>query len=75
MAKKDKKKKKVNLKKEKYLKFHKEKPSSMTYAPPQLTEEQMQQVKLNEDRIGYYMRTRVFFPEKFVNERKAKSKR
>lgn len=75
MGKKDKKKKKMNPKKEKYLKFHKEKPSSMTYAPPQLDESQMQQVKLNEERIGFYMRTRVFYPEKFVNERKAKSKR
>ncbi|HIH04902.1 TPA: hypothetical protein HA281_00770 [Candidatus Woesearchaeota archaeon] len=75
MGKKDKKKKKMNPKKEKYLKFHKEKPSNMTYAPPQLDESQMQQVKLNEERIGFYMRTRVFYPEKFVNERKAKSKR
>jgi hypothetical protein len=70
-----KKEKKKNLKKEKYVKFRKEKPASMTYAPPQLTEEQMQQVKLNEERIGYYMRSRVFYPERFVNERKAKSKR
>ena len=74
MGKKDKK-KKANPKKEKYLKFRKEKPSNMTFTAPQLTEDQVQQVKLNEERIGYYMRTRVFFPEKFVNERKAKSKR
>ncbi len=75
MGKKDKDKKKKNPKKEKYLKFRKEKPSNMTFTPSQITEEQQQQVKLNEERIGYYMKTRVFFPEKFVNERKAKSKR
>ncbi len=75
MGKKDKDKKKKNPKKEKYLKFRKEKPSTMTFTAPQLNEDQVQQVKLNEDRIGYYMKTRVFFPEKFVNERKAKSKR
>ena len=75
MGKKDKDKKKKNPKKEKYLKFRKEKPTNMTFNAPQLTDDQVQQVKLNEERIGFYMKTRVFFPEKFVNERKAKSKR
>ncbi|HLD87480.1 MAG TPA: hypothetical protein VJB12_05455 [Candidatus Nanoarchaeia archaeon] len=75
MGKKDKEKKKLTPKQEKYLKFRKDKPTNMTYQAPDLSEDLIQQVKLNEERIGFFMRTRPRYPERFVNERKAKSKR
>ena len=75
MAKKKDKVKKLSPKKEKYLKFRKDRPTTMTYQAPDLSEDQVQQVKVNEERIGFFMRTRPKYPERFVNERKAKSKR
>ena len=67
--------KKISVKKERYLKFRKEKPSSMTVAMPDLTENQVQQRRTDQQRIDnfwhYYRRP----PPRFVNERKAKSKR
>ena len=74
MARKDKP-KRISAKKERYMKFRKEKPSMMTVAPPELTEEQVKERRLDEQRIGEFWRHYRRPPEKFVNERKAKSKR
>ena len=74
MGKKDKK-KKISAKKERYAKFRKEKPSVMTMSPPELTEDQVKERRLDEQRIGEFWRHYRRPPERFVNERKAKSKR
>ena len=74
MGKKDKK-KKISAKKERYAKFRKEKSSVMTMSPPELTEEQVKERRLDEQRIGEFWRHYRRPPERFVNERKAKSKR
>lgn len=72
---KKKKAKRVNPKRERYAKFRKDKPSSMTYSVPDLPEEQIAQRREDEKKVEgfwrYYRRT----PERFVNERKARSKR
>lgn len=74
MGKKDKA-KKISVKKERYLKFRKEKPSSMTVAMPDLSEEQVQQRRTDQQRIDNFWRYYRRPPPRFVNERKAKSKR
>ena len=74
MARKDKP-KKISAKKERYTKFRKEKPSSMNIAVPDLSEEQLRQRKEDEQRINMFWRNYRRPPERFVNERKAKSKR
>lgn len=67
--------KKVSVKKERYFKFRKEKPASLTVAMPDLTEEQVQQRRLDQQRIDNFWRHYRRRPEKFVRERDAKAKR
>ena len=67
--------KKISAKKERYMKFRKEKPAVLTIAPPELTEEQVKERKLDEQRIGEFWRSYRRPPQRFVSERKAKSKR
>ena len=67
--------KKISVKKERYLKFRKEKPSSMTVAMPDLSEDQVQQRRTDQQRIDNFWRYYKRPPPRFVNERKAKSKR
>ncbi|MBI2557952.1 hypothetical protein HYW20_01410 [Candidatus Woesearchaeota archaeon] len=67
--------KKISAKKERYAKFRKEKPSTLTIAPPDLTEDQAKERRLDEQRISDFWRHYRRPPEKFVNERKARSKR
>ncbi len=74
MGKKDKP-KKISAKKERYAKFRKEKPTNLTIAPPDLSEEQVRERKEDEQRINMFWRSYRRPPERFVNERKAKSKR
>ena len=74
MGKKDKP-KKISAKKERYMKFRKEKPSMMTVAPPELTEEQVKERRLDEQKIGEFWRNYRRPPQRFVSERKARSKR
>ena len=74
MARKDKP-KKISAKKERYMKFRKEKPSMMTVAPPELTEEQVKERRLDEQKIGEFWRNYRRPPQRFVSERKARSKR
>ena len=67
--------KKISAKKERYMKFRKEKPSVLTISPPDLTEEQVKERKYDDQRISDFWRHYRRPPEKFVNERKARSKR
>ena len=67
--------KKVSVKKERYSKFRKEKPSSLTVAMPDLSEDQVQERKTDQQRIDSFWRYYRRPPPRFVNERKAKSKR
>lgn len=48
--------KKVNPKKEKYAKFHREKSAVMDMHFPELTDDQSQTKKVNEDKIGNFLR-------------------
>ena len=75
MSRKKDKPKKVSAKKERYAKFRKEKPSSMTFVMPDLSEEQIQQRKLDQQRVDDFWRHYRRPPQRFVSERKAKSKR
>ena len=57
MGKKNKnKKKKVNPKKERYAKFRKDQPSTMTFTLPDLTPEQQKQRQEDEKNIGLFWR-------------------
>ena len=67
--------KKVSIKKERYAKFRKEKPTNMTVAMPDLPEEIVQTRRQDEQRISDFWRHYRRPPEKFVRERDAKSKR
>ena len=67
--------KRVNPKRERYSKFRKEKPTSMTYAMPDLPEEAMQERRQNEQRIGEFWRHYRRPPERYNRERDAKAKR
>ena len=75
MSRKKDKPKKISAKKERYSKFRKEKPSSMTFAMPELSEEQVAERRQDEQRISMFWRSYKRPPQRFVNERKAKSKR
>jgi hypothetical protein len=67
--------KKISAKRERYMKFRKEKPASMTVAMPDLTEEQVQQKRADQQKIDVFWRYNKRSPERYVNERKARSKR
>ena len=51
-----KKKKKVNPKRERYAKFRKEQPSTMTFTLPDLTPEQQKQRQEDDKNIGLFWR-------------------
>ena len=67
--------KKISVKKERYDKFRKEKPSALTFAPPELPEEVVQQRRLEEQKIDNFWRSYRRPPRRFIRERDAKSKR
>ena len=67
--------KKVSAKKERYAKFHKEKPTMLTMDPPDLTEEQIRERRADEQRINDFWHHYRRPPQRFVSERKARSKR
>lgn len=67
--------KKISAKKERYMKFRKEKSTMLTMSPPDITEEQMKERRLDEQRIGEFWRSYRRPPQRFVSERKARSKR
>ncbi len=67
--------KKISAKKERYAKFRKEKPATLTISPPELSEESMQQRRLDEQKIDNFWRHYRRPPPRFISERKARSKR
>jgi len=67
--------KKISAKKERYAKFRKEKPTMLTMTSPELTEEQIKERRQDEQRIGDFWRNYRRPPQRFVSERKARSKR
>ncbi len=67
--------KKISAKKERYIKFRKEKPTTLTIAAPDLTEDQIKERRLDEQKVNDFWRHYRRPPEKFVSERKARSKR
>ena len=67
--------KKISSKKERYSKFRKDKPAGMSIQMPDLSDEQLKQRKMDEQRIDGFWRYFRRRPERFVLERKAKSKR
>ncbi|MBD3163833.1 hypothetical protein GF323_01415 [Candidatus Woesearchaeota archaeon] len=67
--------KKVSAKREKYKKFHKEKPGTVDISMPELTEEQMKQKREDESRIDRFLRYNRNPPAKEVIERRMKDKR
>ena len=67
--------KKVSAKKERYAKFHKEKPGVLNIAMPDLTEEQLKQKREDELKMDKFVRfNKNPYPKEIV-ERKVKSKR
>jgi hypothetical protein len=70
-----KKKKKVNPKRERYAKFHKEKSGTMDISMPDLEDEQMKQKRVDEEKIGKFLRFNRNRPTKEILERRMKSKR
>ncbi len=72
---KKKKAKKISAKKERYAKFRKEKPTMLTISSPELSEEAVQARRLDEQKIDNFWRHYRRPPERFVSERKARSKR
>ncbi len=76
MSKKNKNKpKKVSAKKERYAKFHKDKPGTLNIAMPELSDEQTKTRRDDETRIDRFLRFAKNAPPKEVVERRAKSKR
>lgn len=75
MGKKDKEKKKLSAKKQKYLKFRRDKPGTLDLKMPDLEDEIVKQRREDETSVERFWRYRPKAPEKFVNERKALSKR
>lgn len=75
MGKKDKEKKKLNPKRERYEKFRKDKPAALDLTMPDLTDEQRRQKREDEMEIERFLRFNRKKAERFVNDRKARSKR
>ncbi len=74
MSKKNKKPKKVSAKKEKYAKFHKEKPSSIDLTMPDLSPEQTKQKQEDELKISRFLRFNKNPPSKPIRERNTRGK-
>lgn len=72
MSKKDKRPKKVSAKKEKYLKFRKEKPGTMDVSMPDLSDDQVRQKREDEMFINKFFRFSKNPPTKEVREKKDK---
>lgn len=76
MARKNKNKpKKVSAKKERYSKFHKDKPGTLDLSFPDLDDDQQKRKKEDEGKIEKFLRFNRNPPPKEIVERKALSKR
>ncbi len=68
-------KKKVNLKKERYAKFRKDKPSTVSSVTLELTPEQRKQAIEDDTNITSFLRSNKNPPTKEISKRKMASKR
>lgn len=75
MGKKNKKEKKVSIKKQRYMKFRKEKNTTVDLTMPELTPEEQKQKREDENRINKFLRFNKNAPPKDVVARRGKSKR
>jgi hypothetical protein len=73
MAKKEKV-KKISAKKEKYAKFHKEKADTVTFTSPELSDEQIKQQRLDQEKFERFIRFRGLSPKE-INLKKKEFKR
>ena len=67
--------KRINPKRERYIKFRKEKPTNMTFAMPEPAEEDTNLRRQDEQKIEGFWRHYRRPPERYVRERDAKAKR
>ena len=75
MSKKNKKAKKVSVKKERYAKFRKEKPATVDITMPDLSDEQVKQKRSDEESINKFLRFSRNKPTGEIVKRREKSKR
>ncbi len=75
MSKKNKKPKKVSAKKERYVKFRKEKPAIVDISMPDLSDEQIKQKRTDEENINKHLRFSRNRPTREIVKRREKSKR
>jgi hypothetical protein len=77
MSKKSKKKetKKLSAKKEKYAKFRKDKPSTLSLTTPELTPEQQKQKQIDEAKINSFLRYSKNPPSLSLKEKKKRKGR
>jgi hypothetical protein len=76
MSKKNKNKvKKVSAKKERYSKFHSDKPGTLNIAMPELPEDLVKRNREDDEKIGKFLRFNKNAPVKEIVPRKEKSKR
>lgn len=76
MSKKNKNKvKKVSAKKERYSKFHSEKPGTLNISMPELPEEQVKRNREDDEKVGKFLRFNKNPPVHEIVERREKSKR
>lgn len=67
-------KKKVNPKKEKYLKFRKDKPGTLDVSMPELTVDEQKQKQHDEEVINKYLRFNRAPPTLSLKEKRAKKR-
>ncbi|MFA6073228.1 MAG: hypothetical protein WC758_03890 [Candidatus Woesearchaeota archaeon] len=76
MSKKNKNKvKKISAKKERYSKFHSDKPGTLNIAMPDLSEDQVKVARSDDEKIGKFLRFSKNAPVHEIVERREKSKR
>lgn len=75
MGKNKNKKKKINPKRERYAKFHKEKPSTLDVSMPDLETDLQKAVRDDQDKVDKFLRFNRNPPTKEIVERRMKAKR
>ena len=67
--------KKVSAKKERYTKFHSDKPGTLNIAMPELPEDAMKRAREDDEKLGKFLRFNKNKPVHEIVERREKSKR
>lgn len=75
MGKKSKKQKRVNPKKERYSKFHKDKPGALDINFPDLDDEQQKRKRDDDTKVDRFLKFNRNPPPKEIVDRRVKSKR